>query len=491
MDLESLVSAAEEGNTEDFKKSLACFDSLDHVFAHRNEEGYTLLHIGAKHGHTEIVKLLLDNEFPIEAGKAAIHGDADPLDGVTALATAVSEDKEEVVKLLIEKGANIHAWANRYGISPLCFAAMAENKQVIQLLIDNGALSPLERNPIDDRGLFYVHFPRKTEIFKFIFDRETDKGRIFNYPLLAAVERSDIELVEYILNREDPKVDDKSLSEVFCRAARFSSLEILKFLMSRGAKVNCISPSNYRTPLINSAGNEDKDTFQYLLDHGAEINARAKNGANALFIAAETTHPEVLELAIEYGGDINVIVDNRTALAASLRWPSMRRWQTAEILVRDILLFQFFGFPVNEQDLQLINTNERLGRFQADFEEELEKDLDKMKDYKLPDTSITLFDFATERNLTQLAAYANNNDVSRALRSDEVVQKFPRFASKVRKLFDKGVERNFLLKRVCCFFASLAGRKVDKLPKLPPMCVHSVYDCLTNQDLVNLRKAYF
>ena len=65
------------------------------------------LHIAAKNGHTEIVKLLLDKSSCRDSRRANIHAGND-----LALRWAAMNGRTETVKLLLDRGAYIHTWDN-------------------------------------------------------------------------------------------------------------------------------------------------------------------------------------------------------------------------------------------------------------------------------------------------------------------------------------------------------------------------------------------
>lgn len=83
------------------------------------------------------------------------------------------------------------------------------------------------------------------------------------------------------------------------------SLSIVKLLLDNGAQVN-ERTSQYRTPLmiLGRAGNCSERALNLLLDAGADINA-ADNGEWTFLMLARNLAPEVLELAVERGAEIN------------------------------------------------------------------------------------------------------------------------------------------------------------------------------------------
>jgi ankyrin repeat protein len=110
--------AAIEGNLDIFK-SLVDIDKQD-IYA-RDANGRTSLLLAVINGHIEIVKFLL----PLMETSALEISDNSERN--TALHWAISECRVEIVKLLLEKGANVHA-QDLDNETPL-HAAMAEDKK--------------------------------------------------------------------------------------------------------------------------------------------------------------------------------------------------------------------------------------------------------------------------------------------------------------------------------------------------------------------------
>ena len=102
----SIHQAAKDGNIEAVKQHLA--DGVD-VNAKDDEYGATSLHITAEYGYKEIVKLLID------AGADVHEKDKN---GSTPLHDAALNGQKEIAELLIDKGADVNA-KNKFGDTPL------------------------------------------------------------------------------------------------------------------------------------------------------------------------------------------------------------------------------------------------------------------------------------------------------------------------------------------------------------------------------------
>lgn len=111
------------------------------------EDGQTTLSIAAEKGFKCAVELLLDAGTDIEARanyeptwyKSSRHGFTMRRGyDQTALSLAARNGHEDVVKLLLDKGADIES-RNSLGCTPLCLAVLNGHESVIHLLLEAGA----------------------------------------------------------------------------------------------------------------------------------------------------------------------------------------------------------------------------------------------------------------------------------------------------------------------------------------------------------------
>jgi ankyrin repeat protein len=101
-----------------------------------NMNGMSALHYGAKHGHVDVVDLLLDTGA---AGDVYTEDHA----GWTPLHHAAANGKKKVVELLLEKSNGAGAWQvnakTKNGSTPLALAISSSKLDVAYILLDHGA----------------------------------------------------------------------------------------------------------------------------------------------------------------------------------------------------------------------------------------------------------------------------------------------------------------------------------------------------------------
>ena len=202
------------------------------VDARVGRKGETMLMLAARKMHTEIVKLLLDNGADLN-----IKGNY----GYTALMIAVREGNTEIVKLLLDNGADLNIKGN-YGYTALMIAVREGNTEIVKLLLDNKA---------DISG-------------------EINYQNNVMYP------------ADY---------DDNELMY----AAEKGYKEIVKLLIDNGADLN-ITNYNGDTALMYAAGRGYKEIVKLLIDNKADLNIKNNIGNTALGIAEENRLQEIIDI---------------------------------------------------------------------------------------------------------------------------------------------------------------------------------------------------
>lgn len=95
--------------------------------------------------------------------------------------------------------------------------------------------------------------------------------------------------------------------------------DMVKFLIEAGADVN--AKSHYgATPLSLAAEKGHLEITKVLLSHGADINAKDDHGDTALMYAVEFGHPDAVKLLLDSGSDVTPKdADGETALMVAKR----------------------------------------------------------------------------------------------------------------------------------------------------------------------------
>ena len=100
-------------------------------------------------------------------------------------------------------------------------------------------------------------------------------------------------------------------------AAFFGHAETVEALLAAGADVNLTSRESMKMPPLGSAmAVERNDIARTLIEHGANVNAKAVNDLTALHTAAARGNIEAAKLLLDHGADINAAsTDGKTPLS--------------------------------------------------------------------------------------------------------------------------------------------------------------------------------
>lgn len=186
----------------------------------------------------------------------------------------------EVVKYLISKGADIHAKVdnkiNSYheGEATLMIAASSGQLEIVKYLIAQGA-------NVNNQSKYYATALKSAagdgqlEVVKYLIS----KGANISIDILVfAVESGNVELVKYLIAQGadvNAYIDSPSGKSALMFAKK---LEIIKALISAGARVND-ADSGGETLLLRIAKygescHRNIETLEYLISVGADINAK-------------------------------------------------------------------------------------------------------------------------------------------------------------------------------------------------------------------------
>ena len=162
-------------------------DHIQVVMHHLNNPVGNALTIASNNGYTEIVKLLLNKGADVNSG------------GGECLQAASSMGHIEIVNVLLDKGADVNSQGGRYG-NALQAASSMGHIEIVKLLLDKGA----DVNSLDggyDNALQVASLMGHIEIVKLLLDKGADvnsqHGEHGN-ALQAASSMGDIEIVKLL-----------------------------------------------------------------------------------------------------------------------------------------------------------------------------------------------------------------------------------------------------------------------------------------------------
>ncbi|KAJ7759534.1 ankyrin repeat-containing domain protein [Mycena metata] len=115
----------------------------------------------------------------------------------------------------------------------------------------------------------------------------------------ANIDNEDTEVTAEMRNRPAAaNIDNLSV------ASQNGQLDVVKFLIERGADVNASNKDGY-TSLYLASERGHLGVVEFLIEHGADVNARNKDGYTSLHLVSRDGHLDIVKFLIEHGADIN------------------------------------------------------------------------------------------------------------------------------------------------------------------------------------------
>ena len=305
--------------------------------------GQTAVMWAAAEGHAEVIKLLAEHGANLNAASvASTRPERRPAGGMTALLFAARQGHLEAALALLDAGADIDQ-ATADNTSPLLIAVVNGHYELASELIERGANPSIAdddgRAPlfaaIDLRNVQWSPAPAPelpgqrhmalirqlveagADLEQKIEDKITHRGSfdmrwtdlVDGTPFLRAAWNGDIEVMRYLLEKgADPRVETEKgenallllagagwpLGQGYLRSER-EILEALDLLVEElGFDVNSATTEGF-TPLMGAVFKGDNYVVEYLVEHGARLDAKDNAGRSLMTwakgIAANTGQP--------------------------------------------------------------------------------------------------------------------------------------------------------------------------------------------------------
>jgi ankyrin repeat protein len=283
----SLHKSSSQGHLNVVELLIACEAQIDA----RSAEGCTPLYLAAWDRHKEVSQLLLNYGAKMEPDIAVMLGDVELVKhyldsglnansklargstkGESWLITAIGGKNINLVKLLLNHGANINEKTEFANVSPLHRSSAIGSRDICQLLITYGA----------------------------DVNAEAKYGQT---PLHLATQYGHQDIVELLLDcgANINALDLAGCSPIF-NAAQSHHQQIVECFLSRGARVNLTDREDF-TPLLRAfqrAGGDE--TIRVLVAYGADVNVRGgRENLSPLHLAVAQNNKNIVELLLAHG----------------------------------------------------------------------------------------------------------------------------------------------------------------------------------------------
>ena len=257
------------------------------------------------------------------------------------LAGAARAGDLEAIKQHIADGADINAL--HFEMPPLTWAAMMGQTQAVELLLQHGA-DVNGRNRDDNTALHLAVFLGHAETAELLLKSGADVNvknndgatsvdmlgvpwemtRLLTKPMGIELEREKVEAgkakirevfradakigAEILTNAESPSKDlwaasRASSPQSLSAAAFIGDVAAMKQALAGGADPNTKDPQSGSTLLAIAALMGHTEVVDLLLEHGADVNAKSRDGGTALHAAAFLGRAEIVKLLLDKGAD--------------------------------------------------------------------------------------------------------------------------------------------------------------------------------------------
>ena len=166
---------------------------------------------------------------------------------LTSLHVASQLDNVDIMRWLLDRGADPNARTSNGGWTPMYYATCVMHLEGLQVLLESKA----DINSQDDEG--------RTPLFYFLYINRTH----------SSLEAMKVDTVRRLLEHgADPNIPNNNHTSPLHQESSLGRLEVTQLLLSHGAKVDA-KDGEGRTPFELAASNGHHEITKLLLEHGA------------------------------------------------------------------------------------------------------------------------------------------------------------------------------------------------------------------------------
>ena len=263
--------------------------SKNKAITSETHNGLNLLHTAVSARHVDLVRVLLDHGFEVNACSKEKHE-------LSALMLAARDSNSKMVKTLLERKADKRLISNR-GWTALHYASKRGSLHIAQLL---------QLDALPSQATAYLNTQRTIKV-----------NGLSPFHLAAYYGQQN--LIDYFLaTYQDSNVNDMADSDVSALhlAASGGKTPILKHLISIGAIVDATDKAGM-SPLHYAAIAGHLNTALVLLEHGADLQLRDHHGMTAEILALLNSHQDLAKTLSDHKITHQVMPMNDSSLHPS------------------------------------------------------------------------------------------------------------------------------------------------------------------------------
>lgn len=228
----------------------------------------------------------------------------------TALTLACAGGHEELVELLLSRGADIEH-RDKKGFTPLILAATAGHEKVVEILLNHGADIEAQSERTKDTPLSLACSGGRYEVVELLLNKGANKEHrnVSDYtPLSLAASGGYVNIIKLLLNH-GAEINSRTGSKLGISPLMLASMNghvaAVKLLLDMGSDINAQIETNRNTALTLACFQGRHEVVSLLLDRKANVEHRAKTGLTPLMEAASGGYVDVGRVLIDKGADVN------------------------------------------------------------------------------------------------------------------------------------------------------------------------------------------
>lgn len=271
-------------------------------------------------------------------------------------AAIVAGDDAAAMTLALQNGASL-VERNAEGHTLLTFAAREGRTAIVAALLDHGAdIDQRAPEGTGDTALCYAVWFQRPAVARLLVERGADPNLLGpnGSPLIFAVQRKSVDLVNAVLEAKDLKIDlrdkwgDTALGHAL---GRNFQPELASLLIEHEADINYRDSTGY-TPLMWACWRDVPEKIQFILDHDADPNVENEEGETAYTKAAQRGDVDLMEALVGRGAKRHPVRLNRPEWSDP-ELTSAQKWALAvpalRMQVRGCSLEILGGWKANKQ----------------------------------------------------------------------------------------------------------------------------------------------
>ncbi|CAL0299221.1 unnamed protein product [Lupinus luteus] len=313
-----LAQLVEHGSVDDIREVLERSDPSWKSVDSKNRNGETLLHLAISQERPDLVQLLLEFKPNLEARSCS---------GSTSLEVASYSGECLIAELLLAHRANTER-SESFMFGPIHYAARNGHREILRLLLLKGAkVDSLTKD--GNTALHLAVEEHRRDCARLLLSngakiniRNAGEG---DTPLHIAASTGDDNMVKLLLQKGANKdvrnkqgktaydfaaenghvslFDVLYLGDKLCTAARKGEVRTILKILESGAGINGRDQNGW-TALHRASFKGRIDVVRVLLEKGIDFDAKDEEGYTALHCASESGHADVTELLVKKGADV-------------------------------------------------------------------------------------------------------------------------------------------------------------------------------------------